>query len=186
VQDGIGSLFDVDDVLCDIVEIDPILVEVLRRYGRMVLSLARPLVGDAWLTYSLEVSHRPIQRPQLLVNLTVKLPQHDGEQIERACQNGIPGGLRQQLQPLNQHRRRSKTDQNELSPLISAQKICTSQPQEVVMLRLNCFADEMEPRAYSALASIQRSLECTYRIRQPGSPQNRMNGLRSGSSRTRT
>lgn len=41
MQDGIGSLFDVDDVLCDIVEIDPILVEVLRRYGRMVLSLAR-------------------------------------------------------------------------------------------------------------------------------------------------
>ena len=66
-----------NDVLCDIVEIDPILVEVLRRYGRidgMLLALARPPVGDAWLTYSLEVSDRPIQRPQLLVNLTVELP----------------------------------------------------------------------------------------------------------------
>jgi hypothetical protein len=38
----------VDDVLRDIVEIDPILVEVLRRYGRidgMLLALAMPPVG---------------------------------------------------------------------------------------------------------------------------------------------
>ena len=90
----------------------------------------------------------------------MEVRQDNSEETERILCGGLPILGWQRVEPLFQHIRGAKADQCRLVLGIPGEEVAAPQPQDIIMLRLDRFAQEVQPGALpvSALGSARASV----------------------------